>query len=59
MCFGSEHAFSRVAGSTSPPQLIQIGVNGTGTLLKDFPQITSGWSGAGVTTSAPITILPN
>jgi len=55
----SVYAFSRLAGTTTPPQLIQIGVNGTGTLLKDFPQITSGWSGAGVTTSAPITILPN
>jgi hypothetical protein len=55
----SVYAFSRVVGTTTPPQLIQIGVNGTGTMLKDFPQITSGWSGAGVTTSAPITILPN
>lgn len=55
----SVYAFSRETQGTFPAQLIQVSANGVGTLLKDFPQITSGWSGAGVTTSAPITILPN
>ena len=53
----SVYAFSRQGAN--PAQLIQIGVTGTGKVLQSFPQITSGWSGAGVTTSASVTILPN
>ncbi len=51
------YAFSRL-GSGKPAQLIEIGANGTGTSLQQFAQITVGWSGAGVTTSATITVLP-
>jgi len=54
----SVYAFSRV-GSSVPAQLIQIGASGTGSVLQSFPSISSGWSGAGVTTNAVITILPN
>lgn len=53
----SVYAFSRQG--TNPAQLIQIGANGAGKVLQSFPNITSGWSGAGVTTSASVTILPN
>jgi hypothetical protein len=52
------YAFSRSATS-EPAQLIQIGASGTGTSLKTFSSITAGWSGAGVTTKAPVTVLPN
>lgn len=54
----SVYAFSRSSGST-PAQLVQIGASGTGKLLQSFPAISAGWSGAGVTTSASVTILPN
>ena len=53
----SVFAFSRQG--TNPAQLVQIGANGVGKVLQSFPSITSGWSGAGVTTSASVTILPN
>ena len=53
----SVYAFSREA-SNSPAQLVEIGSNGTGTVLQQFSQITSGWSGAGVTTTAPVSVLP-
>jgi hypothetical protein len=43
--------------SSSPAQLVQIdGTTGTGTPLQTFPDITSGWSGAGVTTKASISV---
>ena len=38
-------------------QLVEVGMSGTGTSLKQFPNISSGWSGAGVTTSASITVV--
>jgi len=52
----SVYAFSREQGST-PAQLVQIGPSGVGMSLQMFPNITSGWSGAGVTTKAPVTIV--
>jgi len=53
----SVYAFSREA-SGSPAELVEIGSNGVGTVLQQFSAITSGWSGAGVTTKAPISVLP-
>jgi hypothetical protein len=53
----SVYAFSR--NGTNPAELVQIGANGVGKVLQSFPQISAGWSGAGVTTSASVTILPN
>jgi hypothetical protein len=50
-------AFSRV-GTTDPAQLVQIDATGTGTSLQSFAAIKGGWSGAGVTTKASITIPP-
>jgi len=52
----SVYAFSRASGGNSA-QLVQIGMSGTGTSLQTFTNITSGWSGAGVTTTAPITVV--
>ncbi len=52
----SVYAFSRSA-SGSPAQLVQVGASGTGTSLQTFANITKGWSGAGVTTKAPITVV--
>ncbi len=54
----SVYAFSRVSGS-DPAQLIEIDSSGKGTSTQTFSQITAGWSGAGVTTKAPVTVLPN
>jgi hypothetical protein len=51
-------AFSRTSGDT-PAQLIAIDGTGTGQVVQSFAQITGGWSGAGVTTTATVTILPN
>lgn len=52
-------AFQRQS-ATNGAQLISISLaSGTGTILKDFPDISSaknGWSGAGVSTSAKITV---
>jgi hypothetical protein len=54
----SVFAFSRASTSGSrPAQLIQIGASGSGTSLQTFQSITSGWSGAGVTTKAAVTII--
>jgi hypothetical protein len=53
----SVYAFSRASGSSSEAQLIQIDASGNGTSLQSFPAITSGWSGAGVTTKAQVTVL--
>jgi hypothetical protein len=52
----SVYAFSRASGGNSA-QLVEVGMSGTGTPLKQFPNISSGWSGAGVTTSASITVV--
>ena len=54
------YAFSRNDTATSPStpaKLLQIGSAGTATELQSFPAITAGWSGAGVTTKATITVL--
>jgi hypothetical protein len=52
-------AFQR-SSATNGAQLISVSLTtGKGTIVKDFPDITAakdGWSGAGVTTSAKITI---
>ncbi len=54
----SVFAFSRASSSGSrPAQLVQIGASGTGTSLQTFSNITSGWSGAGVSTKATITVV--
>lgn len=52
----SVYAFSREA-TGSPAELVQIDGTGTGTVLQSFSNITSGWSGAGVTTKAQITVV--
>jgi hypothetical protein len=52
----SVYAFSRASGGNSA-QLVQIGSAGTGTALQQFPNITAGWSGAGVTTKASVTVV--
>ena len=54
----SVYAFSR-SSSSSPAQLVRIDGSGVGTSLATFSQITAGWSGAGVTTKAPVSVLPN
>jgi hypothetical protein len=53
----SVYAFSREQSGGTPAQLVQVDSSGTGTSLQSFTNITSGWSGAGVTTKAPVTIL--
>jgi hypothetical protein len=53
----SVYAFSREQSSGTPAQLVQVVSSGTGTSLQSFTNITSGWSGAGVTTKAPVSIL--
>ena len=53
----SVYAFSRASGSSSQAQLIQIDSSGVGTSLQSFPNITAGWSGAGVTTKAQVSVL--
>jgi hypothetical protein len=55
----SVYAFSRASSSTSgaPAQLVQVGSTGTGVSLQSFTSITDGWSGAGVTTKAPVSVL--
>jgi hypothetical protein len=54
----SVYAFSREGSSGNPPaQLVQIQGTGTGTSLQTFSSITSGWSGAGVTTKANVTVV--
>jgi hypothetical protein len=54
----SVYAFERLGSNNYPAQLIQIGPSGIGKSIQTFPNITAGWSGAGVTTNAPVTILP-
>jgi hypothetical protein len=54
----SVFAFSRGSGTT-PAELIVVTGSGAGSVAKTFPQISSGWSGAGVTTKATVTVLPN
>jgi hypothetical protein len=54
----SAYAFSRGSSSGKySPQLVQIDSSGNGTLLQSFSGITNGWSGAGVTTKAMITVV--
>ena len=53
----SVYAFSRASGSSTQAQLIQIDSTGAGTSLQSFPNITAGWSGAGVTTKAQVSVL--
>lgn len=52
-------AFQR-SSSTNPAQLISVSLaTGAATVIRDFPEISTarnGWSGAGVTTSAKITL---
>lgn len=52
------YAFSRAQTNGAPAQLVAIDGNGTGSSIKTFANITKGWSGAGVTTKAAITIPP-
>jgi hypothetical protein len=53
----SVYAFSRASGTSTEAQLIQIDSTGAGKSLQSFPTITAGWSGAGVTTKAQVTVL--
>jgi hypothetical protein len=54
----SVYAFSRASTSGSPPaQLVQVGASGTGNALQTFANITGGWSGAGVTTKAQVSVV--
>jgi hypothetical protein len=53
------YAFSREQSGGTLAQLVQIdGTTGKGTSLQQFGSITSGWSGAGVTTKAVINVPP-
>ena len=52
----SVYAFSRTSSGT-PAQLVQVGSNGVGMSLQSFSSITDGWSGAGVTTKALVTVV--
>jgi hypothetical protein len=45
------------AGSSSPAQLISVDSTGTGTLVQAFSSLTGGWTGAGVSTKAAITVI--
>jgi hypothetical protein len=54
----SVYAFERLGSNNFPAQLVQIGANGSAKVIQMFPNIVAGWSGAGVTTNAPVTILP-
>ncbi len=54
----SVFAFARASSST-PAQLVVIDGTGNGKVVKTFGDISAGWSGAGVTTKAPISVLPN
>jgi hypothetical protein len=54
-------AFQRYSSSTSqcpsPAKLVSISLtSGVGTLVTSFPDIANGWSGAGVTTAAKVTV---
>ncbi len=51
------YAFSRKYSSTAA-QLIRIDSTGVGMSIQTFSNITSGWSGAGVTTKVTVTITP-
>jgi hypothetical protein len=54
----SVYAFSRASSTNgAPAQLVQVGSTGTGVSLQSFSTITDGWSGAGVTTKAPVSVL--
>jgi hypothetical protein len=54
----SVYAFERLGSNNYPAQLIQINAQGVGQSIQMFPNIMLGWSGAGVTTNAPVTVLP-
>ncbi|MFI5302351.1 MAG: hypothetical protein ACHREM_30020, partial [Polyangiales bacterium] len=45
------------AGAAVPAHFISIDSTGVGTLIKDFA-LTDGWTGAGVSTKATVTIPP-
>jgi hypothetical protein len=61
------YGFSRFyKGSTTlppvPPELVTMGASGAGTVLQSFgtgaaPEFSNGWSGAGVTTKAKISVI--
>ncbi|HEY6463667.1 MAG TPA: hypothetical protein VIY73_26040 [Polyangiaceae bacterium] len=52
------YAFAREGSNGNPPaQLVEIQSSGAGSSLQTFANITSGWSGAGVTTKAQISVL--
>ena len=52
------YAFSRNdTKSGEPAKLLQIDGTGAASELQSFPAITAGWSGAGVTSAATITII--
>jgi hypothetical protein len=54
------YGFTYVSGGASgtPAQLITVGTNGAGALDQSFPSLTTvGWTGAGVSTKAEITVI--
>ena len=54
----SVYAFQRLGSNNFPAELVQIDGKGAAKVIQMFPNITVGWSGAGVTTNAPVTVLP-
>lgn len=55
--FSRDYKGSTTGGAAVPAELVQIGSTGVGSVLNSFGSITNGWSGAGVTTKAKITII--
>lgn len=53
------YGFTYASGGASgtPAQLITVGTTGTGALEQAFPALTGGWTGAGVSTKAEITVI--
>lgn len=58
----SRYSAGGTGGAAVAPELISMGATGAGTVLQSFgsasaPDFTNGWSGAGVTTKAKISVI--
>jgi hypothetical protein len=55
----SVYAFSLVSKGTTPvaAQLVTIDPSGKGSLTQSFPSIADGWTGAGITTKAKVSVI--
>lgn len=55
----SVYAFSLVSKGTAPApaQLVTIDPSGKGSLTQAFPSIADGWTGAGITTKAKVSVI--